>query len=100
MAKCVEYKGQLVIVDDWSTHYTEPLAMRSYWPTGLSAKDYSMLINKPARYLGLGGIYQIGDLKVALIHGEHTKPIYTETEKLKKPRWAKCYKNGQWRNHY
>jgi hypothetical protein len=102
MAIVGEYKGEIVIIDDWSTGFNEPIRFRTYWPVGVSAKDYSFLIGKQAHYGG-GGSYRVDNTTVFLKGGMEARSIYTEEEPLKPPRKTKyvtqwTWYKGSWRD--
>lgn len=98
MSECIEYKGKLVIRDDWESLWSEPIRIRRYWPTGLLAKDFPHFIDKQANPYGTG-LYLVNRQYVALEERGETKPVFVENEKIKKPRWAKYYRNGKWDRH-
>lgn len=98
MSYCAEYKGALVIIDDWQSNFNEPYAYRSYWPVNVLAKDYLHLIGKLAHHQG-NGLYSVKETLVRLEKAGQTLPVFVEKKPLKKPPWAKSYSSGEWKRY-
>jgi kynurenine formamidase len=98
----VDRNGKLYIETGWETSYNEPVEYKSYWPTGISANDYNFLIGKEVKHLG-SGMYSIfgstSPSKIELEQGGQTKPGFTETRPIKKPKNAVSWKSGKWVNY-
>jgi hypothetical protein len=97
----VEKNGRLCLKDSWATDFNKPERYRVYWPTGIMASDYPHLVGRMAHYIG-GGLYQPADgPAVALENRAETHPdaTLTETEPIKRPKWAKSYHNGEWKRY-
>ena len=99
MPICLVHAKEIVIVDDWQTHFSEPVRYRLFWPTGLPARDFPELVLQPARFY-CGGLYRVGNEYVELKDGPHTTAVHCEEQPLPKPRWAKTYRNGRWRRSH
>lgn len=94
----VEHGGKLFIADPWNNLYTKPEQYRPHWPTGVFTSDFGHLLGQFCKYVD-AGLYRTEDgLMIALEYRGETKPSqeYSERREIKKPRWAKEYKNGQW----
>ncbi len=96
MPKIEAYKGMLVVVDDWITGWTEPILRRYYWPTGVQARNYPNLVGQFALDRG-EGLYRAGECTVVLEKRGRTKAIFVEEKPLKRPKWAKSYRDGEWK---
>ena len=96
--ECIEHKGQIVIRGDWSSDFTKPVTIREYWPTGLVASGYLHLIGKKAHHTGIPWIYRVEGIgiEITLKDREKTRPVYVESKKIKKPKWAVRYRSGKW----
>lgn len=98
-----EYNGELVIIDSWCADYSKPEYYRHYWPTGISAQQWPELVGQPAQSEACGYVYIIGDYytgrRVSLTDNGSTKAIFVETKPIKKPKWAKEYRDGEWKRY-
>lgn len=98
----VARNGKLYIETGWQTSYNEPTEYKSFWPTGVSAKDYDFLVGKEVKHLG-SGMYSIfgssSPSKIELENGKQTKPGFTETRPVKKPKNAVSWQSGKWVNY-
>ena len=96
--ECAKYKGQIVVRGDWSSDFTNPITIREYWPTGLVAGEYPQLIGKKAYRTNIPWVYRIEGIgiEITLKDREKTRPVYVESKKIKKPKWAVRYRSGKW----
>jgi len=99
--KIVDRNGKLYIETGWETSYNEPIEYKSFWPTGISSKEYNFLVGKEVKHLGSGSYSIFGSSspsKIELENGGQTKPGFTETRPVKKPKNAVSWRSGKWVN--
>jgi hypothetical protein len=96
----MEYKGFLVVVDDWEPMYMEPKLLRHFWPTGIDAKLYPGLIGAKLKAWPSGRYTLVDEpnkgMMIALENGGSTKPILTEEKPIKKPKGKTAWRYGKW----
>lgn len=98
----VARNGKLYIESGWETSYIEPIEYKTFWPTGVSAKDHDYLVGKEVKHIG-SGMYSIFTSslpnKIELEHGGQTKPEFREERPVKKPKNAVSWHYGKWVNY-
>lgn len=89
----IEYQGQIYLCDGWSAQLSEPVEVRAFWATGLSAQDWPQLLNQPARRI-CSGIYEVAGTMLPMSPRQASHHI--ESRPLPKPRGKTMYYNGRW----
>lgn len=90
--------GKLEVVSEWTRVSYEPKDVRHFYPTGLDAECFADILGKPLHYDGCG-VYSCGRYEFPLIDNEKTWPSESEYRDVKKPKWAKGYKDGEWKRY-
>ena len=96
----VERDGALYLLTPWEQSWNEPVFYRLFYPTGVKAEAYGNLVGCGALpALCEPGLYRVlthGHTYIRMENGGETRPAHKETKKIRKPRGAKEYRNGQW----
>lgn len=92
--------GILHIVTGWQQNYYTPTQSRTGWTTGLQASEYPELIGRTAQEFGTS-VYRVvlasGLIRfVETIGGAQAKNTYYEEKPIKRPKWAKSWRDGKW----
>lgn len=99
-----EHHNMLVVIGEWENDVNDPIRRRHYWPVGVESRLFSNLIGEEVRYSGMGGGRYYGvnrqSIEVVLKDGGDTKPVYTETQPIPRPKGKTLrYNNGQWERY-